>query len=71
MKVSKDKTSIWPKIIKGSHLTVKTHENGKTELEWDDEALTRDVRNAILSYESRIPVSQETPAKKSRKKKSA
>lgn len=67
MKVNKDKTSPWPKIVKGSHLTVKTHENGKTELEWDDEALTRDVKNAILSYESNISVA--TPTKKSRKNK--
>jgi hypothetical protein len=49
----------WPKITQGSHLTVKTFEDGSTELIWDDEALTRDVRNAILSAESRIPVSTE------------
>lgn len=50
----------WPKIVKGSHLTVKTFEDGRTELEWDDEALARDVRQAILSVESRIPVATET-----------
>lgn len=42
----------WPKINQGSHLTVKTFENGKTELVWDDEALLRDVRDAILSVKS-------------------
>ena len=41
----------WPIISQGSHLTVKTFEDGRTELVWDDEALTRDVRNAILSTE--------------------
>jgi hypothetical protein len=51
-------TERWPKIDQGSHLTVKTFENGRTELIWDDEALTRDVKNAILSYESKIPVSK-------------
>lgn len=39
------------KVVKGSHLTVTTYPNGRTELEWDDEALTRDVKEAILEYE--------------------
>lgn len=46
----------WPKINQGSHLTVKTFEDGRTELVWDDEALLGDVRAAILKAESRIPV---------------
>ena len=41
----------WPKINQGSHLTVKTFEDGRTELVWDDEALARDVREAIEAYE--------------------
>ena len=45
----------WPKINQGSHLTVKTFEDGRTELVWDDEALTRDVKEAILQAESAIP----------------
>ena len=58
----------WPKVEKGSHLTVYTFEDGSTKLEWDDEALSRDVKNAILKYESTIPV--EAPKlKKERKKK--
>jgi hypothetical protein len=36
----------WPKITGGSHLTVTEHENGKTELKWDDEQLLKDVREA-------------------------
>ncbi len=36
-------------IVKGSHLTVTTFPNGKTELVWDDAALTNDVNTAILS----------------------
>lgn len=58
----------WPKINQGSHLTVKTFEDGRTELIWDDEALSRDVRNAILEYESANKVETEKP-KKARKKK--
>jgi hypothetical protein len=42
----------WPKMNQGSHLTVKTFEDGRTELIWDDEALLRDVRDAILSVKS-------------------
>jgi hypothetical protein len=41
----------WPRITQGSHLTVKTFEDGKTELIWDDEALLHDVRDAITSSE--------------------
>ena len=37
----------WPIIKQGSHLTVKTFEDGRTELIWDDEALLRDVQNAL------------------------
>lgn len=55
----------WPKINQGSHLTVKTFEDGKTELVWDDEALLRDVRAAMLKAESIMPVSTSVePTKK-------
>lgn len=64
----KEEVTNWPKIDKGSHLTVYTFEDGSTKLEWDDEALARDVRMAILNYESTIPVT-ETKTKKERKKK--
>jgi hypothetical protein len=44
------------KVVKGSHLTI-TYTNGYPEkLEWDDEALMRDIRNALLKAESNIPV---------------
>jgi len=54
---------IWPKVTTGSHLTVFTYENGETELKWDDEALLRDVRAAILKFESTMPVATEQPKK--------
>ena len=41
----------WPKITQGTHLTVKTFEDGKTELVWDDEQLLKEVREAISSAE--------------------
>ena len=43
----------WPKINQGSHLTVKTFQDGRTELVWDDEALARDVRDAISSVKNK------------------
>ena len=54
-----------PKVVKGSHLTVTTYPDGHVELEWDDEALLRDVRMALLKAESNIPASiEDKPAKK-------
>lgn len=43
----------WPQIKKGNHLTVKTFKNGHTVLEWDDEALIREVNAAILSVDKK------------------
>jgi len=57
----------WPKITQGSHLTVRTFEDGRTELIWDDEALMRDVQEALASVENTTVT--ETKVKKSRKKK--
>lgn len=58
-----------PKVVKGSHLTVTTHPDGKTTLEWDDEALLRDVRAALLKAESNIPATAETKPKRKAKTK--
>lgn len=38
-------------IKNGSHLTVRSYPDGHEELEWDGEALARDVREAIASVE--------------------
>ena len=53
-----------PTVVKGSHLTVTTYPDGRTGLEWDDDALMRDVQEAIASVEDTV-----TPVKKTRKKK--
>ena len=56
------------KVVKGSHLTI-TYTNGYPEkLEWDDEALIRDVRAALLKAESNVPATVETKSKKSKAK---
>lgn len=60
-------TEVWPKITKGSHLTVIEHKSGKTELTWDDEALLKDVQNAILKFESNIPAKSSTVLTKTKK----
>jgi hypothetical protein len=39
----------WPVINQGTHLTVKTFEDGSTELVWDDEQLLKEVQEAIAS----------------------
>lgn len=43
-----------PKITQGSHLTVIEHENGRTELKWDDRALLRDVQQALKSLQPAV-----------------
>lgn len=44
----------WPKMNQGTHLTVKTFEDGHTELVWDDEQLSKEVREAIASVENKV-----------------
>jgi hypothetical protein len=56
----------WPKINQGSHLTVKTFEDGRTELVWDDAALLIDVQKALTEYENSVKVNT---TKTKRKKK--
>ena len=63
-KKKKTKPQDLSSVVKGSHLTVTTDAEGRTTLVWDDEALLRDVRLAILTAESKIPVATETPPKK-------
>ena len=59
---------ILPKVEKGSHLTVTTYPDGRTELEWDDEALLRDVRKALTEYENpSILTTTATKVKKTKK----
>lgn len=57
-----------PTVVVGSHLTVITHPDGKTELIWDDEALLKEVREAIASVENKAPVAEAKP-KRTRKVK--
>lgn len=59
MATRKTKKVAGPSVVKGTHLTVTTDENGKTTLEWDDEQLLKEVREAIASV---------TPASKKSKK---
>lgn len=47
----KVEVSVEPSVIKGTHLTVITDADGRTTLEWDDEQLLKEVREAISSAE--------------------
>lgn len=64
MATRKKKTVAGPSVIKGTHLTVTTFEDGSTKLEWDDEQLLKEVREAIASVETK-------PKKKPAAKKAA
>ena len=55
-----------PTAVKGSHLTVTTFPNGRTELEWDWDALVKEVREACASVE----LANTKPAVKAKSKKS-
>ena len=50
----------------GSHLTVSTYSDGRTELEWDWDALVKEVREACASVE----LANMKPAVKAKSKKS-
>ena len=65
-KAFKKTKQVWPKVTVGSHLTVTEYEDGRTTLVWDDEALLKEVREAILSVEQ-----VEKPVRKSTRKKKA
>lgn len=56
----------WPKISQGTHLTVKTFEDGRTELVWDDEQLLKEVKEATASVKQ---IESVTPTKKTKGKK--
>jgi hypothetical protein len=59
---------ILPKVEKGSHLTVTTYPDGRTELEWDDAALLKDVQNALTEHEKAVKViTTATKVKKTKK----
>lgn len=71
-KKKSDSTTLETRIVKESHLTITYDANNyPVKLEWDDEALIRDVREALLKAESTIPVITDiTTSKPKRTKKS-
>ena len=58
----------WPKMNQGTHLTVKTFEDGHTELVWDDEQLLKEVREAIASVKPMKPSVRAKTAPRTRSK---
>ena len=55
------------KVTKGSHLTVTTYPDGRTELQWDWDALQRDVDLAIKSVDNAKTETNTTKKKSSKK----
>ena len=76
-KKKESSNEVWPKVIQGSHSTRTEYEDGRVEFVTDWEALKRDVRDVIASYESRMNCEQpqeqittkDEKVKKTRKKK--
>ena len=66
-KIQLAEVSSLPDLVqKGSHLTVTTYPDGRTELEWDWDALVKEVREACASVE----LANTKPAVKAKSKKS-
>ena len=66
-KIQLEEVSSLPDSVKvGSHLTVSTYSDGRTELEWDWDALVKEVREACASVE----LANTKPAVKAKSKKS-
>ena len=57
------KASAWPKVKKGTHLTVYTYQDGSTKLEWDDEALLEEVRAALNTVKPKATKAKKKTAK--------
>lgn len=55
-----------PVTVRGSHLTTTTHPTGHVDLEWDFDALHRDVQAAIADYRASLK-----PVKRARAKKAS
>ena len=66
-KIQLQEVSSLPDLVKvGSHLTVSTYSDGRTELEWDWDALVKEVREACASVE----LANMKPAVRAKSKKS-
>jgi hypothetical protein len=66
-KIQLGEVSSLPDLVKvGSHLTVSTYSDGRTELKWDWDALVKEVREACASVE----LANMKPAVKAKSKKS-
>lgn len=52
-KIQLAEVSSLPIIKKGNHLTVTTFPDGRTELEWDWDALVNEVREATASIDKK------------------
>jgi hypothetical protein len=65
-KIQLEEVNSLPIVTKGSHLTVTTFPDGRSELKWDWDALVKEVREACASAE----LANMKPSVKAKSKKS-
>jgi hypothetical protein len=65
-KIQLEEVNSLPTVTKGSHLTVTTFPDGRTELLWDWDALVNEVREACANVE----LANMKPSVKAKSKKS-
>ena len=65
-KIQLEEVNSLPTVVKGSHLTVTTFPDGRSELQWDWDALVNEVREACANAE----LSNMKPEVKAKSKKS-
>ena len=68
MATRKKKEQDLSRVVKGSHLTVTTFSDGTTKLEWDWDALVKEVREACKDAEL-TAIKPNIQTKATRKKK--
>ena len=48
-----EETVILPQIVRGSHLTITYHADGRVDMEWDWDQLNREINEAIETWYSK------------------
>lgn len=57
----------FPKVIKGSHVTITEHKDGTVDMEWDWEKLVEEINQAITKIDKPKPKLEVIKNKKSKK----
>lgn len=57
----------FPRVTKGTHLTVTEHQDGTVEMDWDWDKLVEEINQAISKIEKPKPKLEVVKNKKSKK----